>query len=175
LLRGHPALANARGPHGYTLLITPATPATCRSPKTWPRKLPLPIAARHFNQTLQSAVGHGYTIFVAYLLDHGVDNPNIKKFQGKTVLDVRRREEIRCRRESSPRPRRHERRFENCRAGFTPAMLGKMAGVKPALHFKPAPGPVHLGERAFLSKIAPSAKLLPAEIVAGPRPALLPF
>jgi len=44
--------------------------------------------ARHFNQALQSSVARGHTDLVAYLLDHGVDDPNSKNYQGKTTLDV---------------------------------------------------------------------------------------
>ncbi len=86
LLRLSPACANTRGPHGYSMLyhagysgkivIAEAVAAHLKE------------RARDFNRTLQTATPRGHAEFVAWLLKHGVDNPNVKNFQGKTPLDL---------------------------------------------------------------------------------------
>ncbi len=88
LLRAHPALANARGPHGYTLLYHVGYSGNVSVAETVSAQIVADKRATHFNQALQSAVGRGHTDLVAYLLDHGVDDPNSKNFQGKTTLDI---------------------------------------------------------------------------------------
>lgn len=88
MLRTHPALANARGPHGYTLLYHVGYTGDVALAETVAAQITPATRARHFNQTLQSCVGRGHTDLTAYLLDHGVDDVNVKNFQGKTVLDV---------------------------------------------------------------------------------------
>jgi len=88
MLRVHPAIANARGPHGYTLLYHAGYAGDVALAEAVSANITVAIRARHFNQALQSSVARGHTDLVAYLLDHGVDDPNSKNFQGKTTLDV---------------------------------------------------------------------------------------
>ena len=88
MLRTHPALANARGPHGYTLLYHVGYTGNVSLAESVAAQITSDTRAKHFNQTLQSTVSRGHTDLVAYLLDHGVDDPNSKNFQGKTTLDL---------------------------------------------------------------------------------------
>lgn len=88
LLQLHPALANTRGPHGFTLLYHVGYSGNPALAETVARGINPAQRSRHFNQALQSAVSRGHTDLTAYLLDHGVDDPNSKNFQGKTTLDV---------------------------------------------------------------------------------------
>jgi hypothetical protein len=88
LLRLHPEIANARGPHGYTLLYHAGYTGNVSMTEAISAQITPDARARHFNQTLQSAVNRGHTDLVAYLLDHGVDNPNSKNGRGQTPLDV---------------------------------------------------------------------------------------
>lgn len=86
MLRLSPAAANARGAHGFSLLYHAAYSgkvaiASALHPHLRER-------ARDCNQALQPASLAGQTEFVAWLLQHGVDNPNTKNFQGKTPLDL---------------------------------------------------------------------------------------
>ena len=87
-LRAHPAIATTRGPHGYTLLYHVGYTGNVSLAETVAAKIAAGNRASHFNQSLHSTVGRNHTDLVAYLLDHGVDDPNTKNFQGKTVLDV---------------------------------------------------------------------------------------
>jgi len=87
LLRFSPASARTRGPHGYTLLYHAGYSGKVA--------LAEPIAAQltenraaHFNQALQTASVRGHAELVAWLLEHGVDNPNTKDFRGRTPLDL---------------------------------------------------------------------------------------
>ncbi len=87
MLRFNPAAAVARGPHGYTLLyhvghcgdagLAEDVAASIASDR-----------ARHFNQALHSSVVRNHVELVAWLLDHGVDDPNTRNFAGKSPLDV---------------------------------------------------------------------------------------
>ena len=88
MLRAHPALANARGPHGYTLFYRAGYSGNVSLAETIAPLIVAEKRARHFNQALETATAGGHTDLVAYLLDHGVDNPNTKNFLGKTPLDV---------------------------------------------------------------------------------------
>jgi len=88
MLRVHPAIANARGPHGYTLLYHSGYTGNVSLAETIAAQIKPANRAAHFNQTLHSSVGRNQIDLVAYLLEHGVDDPNTKNFQGKTVLDV---------------------------------------------------------------------------------------
>jgi len=88
MIRVHPAIANARGPHGYTLLYHVGYAGNVSLAETVSAQIAAATRARHFNQALQSSVARGHTDLVAYLLDHGVDDANSKNFQGKTTLDV---------------------------------------------------------------------------------------
>jgi hypothetical protein len=88
LLKVQPVVANAPGPHGYTLLYHAGYTGKVALAETIAHNLAAGKRAKHFNQALQTAVGRGHVDFTAYLLDHGVDDPNIKNFQGKTPLDV---------------------------------------------------------------------------------------
>ena len=88
MVRAHPALANARGPHGYTLLYHVGYAGNVALAETIAPHIAADKRARHFNQGLQTAVARGHTDLTAYLLDHGVDDPNSKNFRGKTTLDV---------------------------------------------------------------------------------------
>ena len=88
MVRAHPALANARGPHGYTLLYHVGYTGNVSLAETVSAPIVADKRAVHFNQALQSSVARGHTDLVAYLLDHGVDDPNSKNFQGKTALDI---------------------------------------------------------------------------------------
>jgi len=88
MMRVHPAIANARGPHGYTLLYHVGYAGNVALAETVSPHIAADKRARHFNQALQSSVARGHTDLVAYLLDHGVDDPNSKNFMGKTTLDV---------------------------------------------------------------------------------------
>jgi uncharacterized protein len=86
LMRFSPATAATRGPHGYTLLYHAG----------YSGKIPIGEAiidrlgdrALDRNQALQTATQSGHTEFVAWLLQHGVDNVNTKNFAGKTPLDL---------------------------------------------------------------------------------------
>jgi hypothetical protein len=86
ILRFAPATASTRGPHGYSLLYHAG----------YSGKVPLAAAiveqlkdpAPHCNQALLTATQRGHTELVAWLLSHGVTNPNVKNFSGKTSLDV---------------------------------------------------------------------------------------
>jgi hypothetical protein len=88
MIRAHPALANARGPHGYTLLYHVGYAGNVALAETIAPHIAAEKRPRHFNQALQTAVLRGHADFTAYLLDHGVDDPNSKNFQGKTTLDI---------------------------------------------------------------------------------------
>jgi len=88
MLRLHPALANARGPHGFTLLYHAGYAGNVSLAETIAAQIRPEWRARHFNQTLHSSVNRGHIDLVAYLLDHGVDDPNSKGGSGKTPLDV---------------------------------------------------------------------------------------
>lgn len=88
MLRLHPAIANARGPHGYTLLYHTGYAGNVSLTETVAAQIAADARARHFNQALQSTVSRGHVDLTAYLLDHGVDDPNSRNFQGKTCLDV---------------------------------------------------------------------------------------
>jgi ankyrin repeat protein len=84
LMRFSPHSANARGPHGYTLMyhlgysgnVTMAAAVHSHLKST-----------RDLNQAVLSATASGRTEFVAWLLQHGADNVNMKSF-GKTPLDL---------------------------------------------------------------------------------------
>jgi ankyrin repeat protein len=85
-LRLTPNAANSRGAHGFSLLYHAAYPgkveiAEALSPHLTSR-------ARDCNQALLPASMVGNIEYVAWLLKHGVDNPNTKNFQGKTSLDL---------------------------------------------------------------------------------------
>ena len=88
MMRVHPAIANARGPHGYTLLYHVGYTGNVSLAETVSAPIAAATRARHFNQALQTAVVRGHTDLTAYLLEHGVDDPNTKNFQGKTPLDL---------------------------------------------------------------------------------------
>lgn len=86
LLRLTPACANTRGPHGYSLLYHAGYSGELAiAEAVGPH---LSARAHDCNQALQSASLAGRTDFVAWLLAHGVDNPNTKNFRGKTPLDL---------------------------------------------------------------------------------------
>lgn len=88
LLKAQPMVAGTPGPHGYTLLYHAGYTGKVSLGEAIAAPLATEKRARHFNQALQTAVLRGHVDFTAYLLDHGVDNPSIKNFQGKTPLDV---------------------------------------------------------------------------------------
>lgn len=84
-IRFTPHASNARGPHGLTLMYHLGYSgevglAEVISPHLTER-------AVHCNQAVLSATALGRVDFVAWLLRHGVDNPNLKAF-GKTPLDL---------------------------------------------------------------------------------------
>jgi ankyrin repeat protein len=85
VIKFSPQAANARGPHGLTLLYHVGYRGDLKMAEAMRPHIAEP--ARHCNQALQSATGGGHTEFVAWLLKNGVDNPNLKAF-GKTPLDV---------------------------------------------------------------------------------------
>ncbi len=86
LLRLAPACANTRGPHGYSLLYHAGySGRVALAEAIGPH---LSTRARDCNQALQTASLAGHADFVAWLLAHGVDNPNTKTFAGKTPLDL---------------------------------------------------------------------------------------
>lgn len=86
LLRLTPACANTRGPHGYSLLYHAGYSGQLAIAEAIGPHLS--ARARDCNQALQSASLTGHADFVAWLLAHGVDNPNTKNFRGKTPLDL---------------------------------------------------------------------------------------
>jgi ankyrin repeat protein len=86
LVRFSPVTANARGPHGYSLLYHAGySGKVAMAEAIGPH---LTARARDCNQALQTASFAGHRDFVAWLLKNGVDNPNTKNFQGKTPLDL---------------------------------------------------------------------------------------
>jgi hypothetical protein len=88
MIRAHPALANAQGPHGYTLLYHAGYSGDVALAETVAAHITASTRSAHFNQALQSAVVRGHTDLTAYLLDHGVDDPSSRNFRGQTTLDV---------------------------------------------------------------------------------------
>jgi hypothetical protein len=88
MIRAHSALANAQGPHGYTLLYHAGYSGKVALAETIASAVAASTRAGHFNQALQSAVVRGHADLTAYLLDHGVDDPNSRNFRGQTTLDV---------------------------------------------------------------------------------------
>ena len=88
LVHFNPASANARGPHGYTLLYHVGYTGNVALAEAVSAHITAATRGRHFNQALQTAVVRGHTDLVAYLLKNGVDDPNTKNFQGKTPLDL---------------------------------------------------------------------------------------
>ena len=88
LVRSHPATARNRGPHGFTLLYHVGYTGSVDLAEAVGGQLAGPDRARHFNQALQTAVARGHSDLVAYLLEAGVDDPNLRNFQGKTPLDI---------------------------------------------------------------------------------------
>lgn len=86
LLALSPIAANTRGPHGYSLLYHAGYSGKVAIAEAIAPHLNQ--RARDCNQALQTATASGQTEFVAWLLTHGVDNPNTKNFQGKTPLDL---------------------------------------------------------------------------------------
>jgi hypothetical protein len=87
LLRFNPSAATARGPHGYTLLYHVGYTGDVDLAKAVSTHV-ADHRARHFNQSLQSAVARSHTDLVAWLLSNGVDDPNTQYFNHKTPLDV---------------------------------------------------------------------------------------
>ena len=85
IVRFNPASANARGPHGYMLMYHAGHSGKVALAEAI--RPHLTNCARDFNQALLSATGAGHADLVAYLLDHGVDNPNGKNILGETPLD----------------------------------------------------------------------------------------
>lgn len=88
MLRLHPATANARGPHGFMLLYHTGYAGDVALAEAVAANIAGDQRAKHFNQALHSTVSRGHADLTAYLLEHGVDNPNTKNFLGKTPLDV---------------------------------------------------------------------------------------
>jgi hypothetical protein len=84
LMRFSPASANARGPHGLTLMYHIGYTGNVAMAQVVG---PHVKSRRDFNQALLSAVPNGKTELVAWLLGYGADNVNIKSF-GKTPLDL---------------------------------------------------------------------------------------
>ncbi len=84
-IRFAPQASNARGPHGLTLLYHLGYSGDVRLAETVSPHLA--ERSRHCNQALRSATLLGHAAFVAWLLENGVNNPNLKAF-GKTALDV---------------------------------------------------------------------------------------
>ena len=86
LIRLAPQTANLRGAHGFSLLYHAAYSgkvpiAELLSPHLAER-------AHDCNQALQPASQAGHAELVAWLLRHGVTNPNTRNFQGRTPLDL---------------------------------------------------------------------------------------
>jgi hypothetical protein len=95
LIRFSPASANARGPHGYSLMyhvgysgLVPMAEVVGAKAST---------RGRDFNQALLSATTRGHVDLVSWLLEHGVEDVNTKSFNGKTPYDIavdRKQEEM---------------------------------------------------------------------------------
>lgn len=86
LVRLSPAAANVQGAHGYSLLYHAGHSGNVAIAESLAPHLAR--RARDCNQALQTASLAGHTDFVAWLLKHGVDNPNTTNFQGRTPLDL---------------------------------------------------------------------------------------
>ena len=83
LVAANPALANARGPHGYSLLYHAAISgdtklAAILDPQLADRE-------RDINQSLSAAVRDGHLEMTSWLLDRGA-NPNLEDALGKRPL-----------------------------------------------------------------------------------------
>ena len=86
LVRVSPDIANTRGPHGISLLYHVGYSGSIRMAEALEPYLT--TRARDCNAALLSATPRGHTEFVAWLLKHGADNPNLKAFDKKTPLDL---------------------------------------------------------------------------------------
>ncbi|HLK67873.1 MAG TPA: ankyrin repeat domain-containing protein [Bryobacteraceae bacterium] len=84
LVTADPAVVNARGPHGYSLLYHAAISGDVRmaemlGPHVANRK-------RDFNQSLSAAVRDGHVAMTVWLLENGVSDPNQGDGFGKRPL-----------------------------------------------------------------------------------------
>lgn len=84
LVAADPTVVNARGPHGYSLLYHASISGEVKmaeilNPHVSNRK-------RDFNQSLSAAVRDGHVEMTAWLLDHGVTDPNEEDALGKRPL-----------------------------------------------------------------------------------------
>jgi ankyrin repeat protein len=86
LVRLTPQAANTRGAHGFSLLYHAGYSGRVEIAELLAPQLT--ALARDCNQALQSASQSGHAELVAWLLHHGVDDPNTKNVQGKTPLDL---------------------------------------------------------------------------------------
>jgi ankyrin repeat protein len=83
-LDADPALANARGAHGISILFHAAMSGNTAVPAL--------LLARgggdRIDEALHGAILYGHTGMVAWLLDHGVTNLDAPDYDGKTPLRV---------------------------------------------------------------------------------------
>jgi hypothetical protein len=86
LVRCSPAVANARGAHGLSLLHHAAHSGKVELAEVISPHLT--ARGRDCNQALLIASQRGHVAFVGWLLAHGVDNVNVKNFACLTSLDL---------------------------------------------------------------------------------------
>jgi ankyrin repeat protein len=79
-----PAIANTRGPHGFTLLYHAAISGEVAMAEAIHPHLATP--ERDCNQALQAAVRDNHPAMTSWLLEHGVTKPNTRDFTGQTPL-----------------------------------------------------------------------------------------
>lgn len=84
LIAADPAVAKARGPHGYCLLYHAAISGDTKMAELLNPHIA--TRARDFNQSLSAAVRDGHLPMTAWLLDNGVTDPNLEDALGKRPL-----------------------------------------------------------------------------------------
>lgn len=86
LINASPKLVDVRGPHRYSLMYHIGYAGDIAMAEA--AKPHLSQRAADCNQALETAIRGGHVEFVRWLLQNGVDNPNVRNFAKKTPLDV---------------------------------------------------------------------------------------
>ncbi len=86
LLAVNPSVANAKGPHGFTLLYHAAISGDVAIAEAL--KPHLAPEAKDFNQALSAAARDGQLAMTSWLLKNGVTNPNVPDAFQKTPLAI---------------------------------------------------------------------------------------
>jgi hypothetical protein len=86
LLAANPTVANAKGPHGFTLLYHAAISGDVKIAKAL--KPHLAADAPDYNQALSAAARDGQLAMTTWLLKNGVTNPNVPDSFQKTPLKI---------------------------------------------------------------------------------------